>query len=193
MTVKSSVEKLRDQIAVLEYRAGDVDALAGLISRWQARIYSYISAMLRDRNAAWDVSQEVWMAVIRALSGRAEIEDFGAWLYGTARNQCFRHLKRERRLEDSHGEAADAAEVERDDAGTTVFAWEDAAAVRECLLDLSLPLREAMFLFYMDGLTIEDVAGVLGIPRGTVQSRLHYGRRKLREMLERKGYGNDRG
>jgi RNA polymerase sigma-70 factor (ECF subfamily) len=49
-----------------------------------------------------------------------------------------------------------------------------------------------MLLFYMDGLSLEDVARVLHVPLGTAQSRLHYGRRKLKDMLRRKGYGNDR-
>ena len=50
-------EELQDEILVLEYRSGDVEALGTLVSRWQTRIYCYIHLMVQDHSAAWDVSQ----------------------------------------------------------------------------------------------------------------------------------------
>lgn len=185
-------DQLRDEVDILEYRRGDVEALTRLISRWQPRVYGYILSMIGDRDEAWDISQELWLSVLSALGGGKGIGHFAAWLYPVAHNKCISHLRKKRRLpkaeeapfEDADGRAKTTEEV--------TFRAEDARAVRECLGDLSLVLRETMLLFYMDGLSLEDVARVLHVPLGTAQSRLHYGRRKLKDMLRRKGYGNDR-
>jgi RNA polymerase sigma-70 factor (ECF subfamily) len=190
--VGGRADQLRDEVDVLEYRAGDVQALGRLVTRWQPRVYSYILTVIGDRDEAWDVSQDLWASVVSTLSGETRIKHFAAWIYGAAHNACASHLRRKRRTRES-----DAATEERQDErtpGTETFAFgaEDARLVREGLADLSLPLREAMLLFYMDGLSLDETAAVLGVPVGTVQSRLYYGRRKLKETLERKGYKDER-
>ncbi len=184
-------EQLRDEVDILAYRTGDIEALERLISRWQARIYSYILAMIGDRDAAWDVSQELWLSVVSRLGRGSEIGDFTPWVYRAAYNRCMSHLRKRRR---DKGQVAvlDAVADEDKSSSEAASKAEDARIVRECLAELTLVLRETMALFYVDGLSINDVAGILGVPRGTVQSRLHYGRLAIRKALMKKGYGDDR-
>lgn len=186
------VDQLRDEVDILAYRAGDIEALGRLITRWQARIYSYVLAMIGNRDAAWDISQELWLSVVNRLGRGAEIENFTPWLYRVAHNRCVSHLRKTRRLVE--GDAACEDAVDERDEGSLTFALraEDARVVRECLGELTLTLRETMVLFYMDGLSLDDVAEVLGVPRGTVQSRLHYGRLAIKKALVKKGYDDDR-
>ncbi|MHC4711697.1 MAG: RNA polymerase sigma factor [Planctomycetota bacterium] len=184
------VERLKDEIAILEYRRGDPEALEGLIGRWQRRIFAYIRAVLADEEAAWDVSQEVWLSVVRALRGRTAIRCFAAWLYRLAHNKCITHLRRKGRLEKT------AAIESRNDAASgemadTIRAAEDAGLVREALARLPLPQREAITLFYLDDMSLRRISEILNAPIGTIQSRLHHGRAKLKAVLLRKGFGNE--
>lgn len=186
--MSSRIERLRDEIAILEYRAGDVDALGGLISRWQERIYRYICAIVREREAAWDVSQEVWLAALAALRKGSKIACFEAWLYRLAHNKAVSHLRGKRRRTRALEALRDAAPQDASEGSDTAEAGESVQLVHECLQALGVAQREAVTLFYLEDLTVEEIAGILAAPPGTVQSRLHYARAKLRECLSRKGY-----
>lgn len=183
-------EQLEDEIAILQYRSGDREALSRLIARRQKPLYAYIRAVLGDTEAAWDVSQEVWTAVVKALKRPRKIRCFSAWLYRAAHNKCVSYLRRKGRaaeLEDSAAEiAADAPESILD----TISQVEDAGAVRDALSRLPLPQREALTLYYLDDMPVRSIAEALGVPAGTVQSRLHHGRAKLKSLLSRKGYSH---
>ena len=185
------VERLRDDVLVLEYRAGDVGALATLIGRWQRRIYCYLLTLLGDPDAVWDVSQDVWLAAIAGLGKSRSIHNFPAWLYGIAHNKAVSHLRRKRRL-DNHEEALpEPIEEPSSNEGDSLAAAEDAGLVRECLQRLPLAQREVLGLFYLDDLSLGEIAEILDVPQGTVQSRLHYGRMKMKGLLLRRGYSHD--
>jgi len=187
-------EQLRDEVAILAYRAGDVKGLEELISRWQRRIYVYVSTTIGDREAAWDVAQEVWMAAVSGIRRRGNIACFGAWLYGTAHNKCMSYLRARGALNGAGYTVGAEAVPEGGETkpAETAFAAEDIQAVRKCIEELPVAQREALTLFYLDELSLNEVAGIVGAPVGTVQSRLHYGRLRLKEGLMRKGYRDGR-
>jgi len=194
--MSDSLEQLRDEIAVLEYRAGKTQALADLMPRWEERVYVYVLATVGNREDAWDVSQEVWLAVAQGLRRSAPIVSLGPWLYGVAHNKCMSHLRRAGRIRAHEEETPDVVAEPADPAGAAddiALAAEDAAAVRECVLQLPLAQREAIALFYVDQLSLDQIAGVLGVPTGTVQSRLFYGRLRLKSLLNAKGLGDGKG
>jgi len=181
-------ERLEDEIAILQYRSGDREALSRLIARRQQPLYAYIRTVLGDTEAAWDVSQEVWAAVVKALRRPRKIRCFSAWLYRAAHNKCVSYLRRKGRaaeLEDSAAEIAAGAPESIPDAISQV---EDAGAVRDALNRLPLPQREVLTLYYLDDMPVRSIAEALGVPAGTVQSRLYHARLKMRSILSRKGY-----
>ncbi len=186
------VDRIQDEILILEYRAGDGGALERLISRWHMRTYYYVLTMVRDRTAAWDLSQEVWLGVIAGLGKLRRVENFSAWLYRIAHNKAVSYLRKKHQL-DEHEEALSEPVEERVEEGRDPLCTaEDAQLVHECLQELPLGQRECLSLFYLDDLSLEEIARVLKVPRGTVQSRLHYGRIKIREWLLNKGYSHGR-
>jgi len=189
--VSPRVERLRDEILILEYRAGDLGALEQLIARWQARIYWYIATTLQDRDAAWDVSQETWLAAIQGLGKRRLVQNFAAWLYGIAHNKAISHLRKKGRLDRHEGTLPEAVEDRPAEADDPVGVAEDAQLVHGCLHRLPLAQREALSLFYLDDLSLAEIARILDVPQGTVQSRLHYGRTKMKDLLLKKGYSRD--
>ncbi len=189
--MSNEVERLQDEIAILEYRRGDASALEGLIKRWQRRLYVYVRAVLSDQEAAWDISQEVWLSVVKALRGRREIRSFAAWLYGIAHNKSVTHLRKTGRLKEGVGAEPLEDEAVPDDAPDLVSAADDARVLREALAEVPLAQREALTLFYLDEMSLREIGGILAVPVGTVQSRLHHGRMRLKAILSRKGYGNE--
>ena len=183
-------ERLLDEISVLEYRAGDVGGLERLIQRWQPRMHVYLYSVIQDREAVWDVSQEVWLAVVAALNKSGGIRNFAAWIYGIAHNKCVDYFSARRRGEEAADDAPEPAAS--DDTLQLVLAAENAAAVRECISELPVQQREAVALYYLDGLSVEEAAKVQGAPEATVRTRLFHARRKLKEALARKGYDDVR-
>ncbi len=186
-------ERIQDEILILEYRAGDLSALQTLISRWQRRIYYYVFTLVQDRTMAWDLSQEVWLAVIAGLGKLRCVENFSSWIYRIARNKAASHIRKKRRVELSEETYSETAEERAEPPPDRLCAAEDARLVHECLLELPLAQRESLSLFYLDDLSLDEIARLLEVPRGTVQSRLHYGRMKMGQLLLKKGYSHEQG
>jgi RNA polymerase sigma-70 factor, ECF subfamily len=166
---------------LLRCRSGDPEALEELIRRWEPKLFYYIRRLVACESDAWDVLQQTW---IRVLQGIGSLRDAGAlapWLYRVARNAALSHrqslLARQRWL-DREVAIEELAGVEVLEAEWTV---ED---VHRGMEQLSVHHRDALTLFFLQDLSIEEIAEVIGVAEGTVKSRLFYGKRALREALE---------
>jgi RNA polymerase sigma-70 factor (ECF subfamily) len=137
--------------------------------------------MLDDPSGADDALQDVWLDVFRAVPRLADAGAFRAWVYRIARDRAARERRKcrppHRPLDD-----VDPPDGRADEAP---FTADDAARVHAALDELPGEHREVLVLRYVESMTYEDVAGVVGCPVGTVRSRLHYARRALRGVLER--------
>jgi len=173
-----------------------------LVREHQARLFRYLLAVTRDWDTAEDLLQETW---VRAL-GRAEqykaIATFEAWLRAIARHLVIdlaRQRARDRNLdrpldEDQHPLPEPAA---RDVFSPFELASrrQDAARVHAALRRLSHHLQVVCLLRFFGGFRLEEIAARLGVPSGTVKSRLHRGLASLRaslggcraRMVERRG------
>jgi RNA polymerase sigma-70 factor (ECF subfamily) len=130
-----------------------------------------------------DVTQEVWLAVLRGLPKLREPTRFAAWLFTIARRRVLTRLRA------AYAEPA-ATDLESGpapgpDLGDEVV---DRTALMAVLDSLPVPEKEILALFYLHDLSLDGCAEVCGIPVGTVKSRLSRARRLLREELVRKGF-----
>jgi RNA polymerase sigma-70 factor (ECF subfamily) len=177
-----STDQLYEQTLVLRCQTGDEAAFAELVERYQPRLRYYVRKMLRDAHAAEDTLQEVWVDVFRGAARLADSGAFRAWIYRVARNRAFRLLRKGRLA------FQPLDELELPDAATedSIFDVEDAACVHASLDRLAPAHREVLVLRYIEDMSYEEIARVVGCRVGTVRSRLHYGRHALREVLERK-------
>lgn len=173
-------ERPLDEYLVLLSQAGSTAALDGLARRWTPRLLRYAARVLggstESAETARDVVQETWVGAIRGLRGLRDPAQFPAWIYGIATRKCadaIRTTMRRRRL-DAAGEAS------LREATTSVEHQIDVAAgIRK----LPPKQRAAVHLFYGEDLTVEEIASALGIPTGTVKSRLHHAREALKSHL----------
>jgi RNA polymerase sigma-70 factor (ECF subfamily) len=178
--VSTEREQIRNEILVYRCRQGEAGALAALVEAWERPLFYFIRRLVTEEQDAWDVLQETWLHVFRGIRSLRDPRALPAWLYRIARNRAM-SLLRDRYQEqllraEQAQECADREEAE--------FTFEDAAAVHHGLSRLSLPHREALTLFFLDDLTLEEIAAVLQVPIGTVKSRLHYAKQALRQVLE---------
>lgn len=160
-------------------RAGDRAALETLLRRHHDRLAAVCRRLCGNDADAADATQEALLAIVRGLSrydGRAA---FSTWAYRVATNACLDELRRRSRrplpgLDESRSRAAPG------DVGEAVAARLD---VDEALAALPLDFRTAVVLRDLCGLDYAEIAEVLGVPAGTVRSRIARGRAQLADRL----------
>lgn len=177
-------ERALDEYLVSLSQAGSIEALDGLARRWTPRLLRYTTRVLGGSGdaveTARDVVQETWIGVIRGLRGLRDPAQFPAWIYGIATRRCadaIRTHTRRRRL-DAGVAAGNAGEPV-----TSLTSSEQQIDLANAIRGLPPIHRAAVHLFYLEDLTVEEIASVLGIPAGTVKSRLHHAREALRRQL----------
>src|SRR5262245_25638780 len=173
---------------MVRVQAGDSEALAALIERYRGPLYAFL--WRRAGEGADDLFQESWIRVTRARDRFDRSRRFSTWLFQIANNLCrdrWRRLDARRRALEGLREEARAAG--RDSAAPPALPPERALIRR---LD-ALPerLREVLVLRHYHELGEAEIAEVLGIPRGTVKSRLHAAVRAARAVLEPAGGARD--
>jgi RNA polymerase sigma-70 factor (ECF subfamily) len=176
-----STDQLYERVLVLRCQAGDEAAFAELVERYQPRLRYYLHKMLRDVQGAEDALQDVWLDVFRAVSRLADLGAFRAWLYRIARDRAFRELRKHRPPCQPIGEV----DPIDDRSAETPFTAEDVECIHAALDELAAEHREVLVLRYLEAMTYEEIARVVGCQVGTVRSRLHYAKHALRGVLER--------
>lgn len=181
--------RLSDRALVLRAQSGDRQAFGELVSRYMRRAYYVALGLVGSHEDALDLSQE---AFVRAYRARASIDPdrpFYAWLYQIVRRVCFNHLRdgrtRRRKLEEAGPWLVDVAGATA--ASTDPARFTERAELRarlEAAIEM-LPEREreVLVLREFEGLKYREIADLLGIPIGTVMSRLYTARRNLAEQL----------
>ena len=201
----SELDDLPDPEAVARAANGDHDAFRVLVERYQGRAFGLALRVLRDEEQARDVVQEAFLKAYRSLDRFEGRSSFYTWFYRVVMNLCLDAKRREpagRRvewdeehaLETPSGTGLDSVDPGSPNASGPVEHLER-AELRETLQRAieMLPddARRTLVLREVDGLSYAEIAKVLGIPKGTVMSRLHHARRRVRVLLE--GQGIDKG
>lgn len=179
---------------------GDASAFEMLYERRQGGIYRYALRMSGSEAVAEDVTQDVFMALMRDAglydSSRGPVVSY---LYGLARHRVLRRLKRERAFVSIKDEEEEGGEtlhneqlIAQDDPLDRVIRDEVVESVRQAILALPAHYREAIILCHLQEMDYAEAATVIGCAIGTVRSRLHRARilliEKLRAMKEADSY-----
>jgi RNA polymerase sigma-70 factor (ECF subfamily) len=167
--------------------AGDESAFVTLYRRWQASIYRFALRMCGSEALAEDVTQEVFMILMRE-GGRYDASkgSLSAYLYGIARFQVLRKMQRERTMvsmDDDDSEVTDEMMATSFDPLLDLARAETVQSVRDAIGVLPVHYREVVVLCELHEMSYADAAQVLGCAIGTVRSRLHRARGLLVEKL----------
>lgn len=170
-----------ERALLLRCQRGDREAFAPIVARHMRRAASFALAWTGNSDDALDLSQEAFARAFRAI-GRFDLSrPFYPWFHRILRNLCLNHLARASRLHevplaDDFDRAADRPGPEEE-----LERAELRRAVWDAIRRLGAQDREILVLREWQDLTYAEIAAVLDIPRGTVMSRLHTARRRLRE------------
>ena len=169
---------------------GDAQAFEALYDRRQGGIYRYALRMSGSPTIAEDVTQEVFLSLMRDHSGYQESRGtVKSYLYGMARHRLFRRLERERSLvsltgsDEANTETAYAQIRDANDPFAELVRNETIAVVRQAILSLPENFREVVVLCYLQEMNYADAAAVIECPIGTVRSRLARARALLTNKL----------
>ena len=158
---------------------GDHDAFAALIGASANRLYALASLILRDTDRAQDATQEAIVRAWRELPRLRDPERFEAWLRRMVVNACYDEGRRTRR----RAEVSLAHLADRQTADPTArFAESD--RIDRAFRRLPLEQRTTLVMQHQFGMTHGDIADTLGLPIGTVKSRIRYGTAAMRAALE---------
>jgi RNA polymerase sigma-70 factor (ECF subfamily) len=180
--VPSDKDAIYVELLALRCRRGERSALEELIRTWERPLFYFIRRLVRTEADAWDVLQMTWVKALRGLASLKEPRNLVPWLYRIARNTAIDHGHLQasyHALLENYDDVAAAG----DDPGG--FDADDVEQLHRALDRLSLPHREVLTLFFLEDLSIDQVAEALDVPPGTVKSRLHYAKQALRALLEK--------
>ncbi|GIV20901.1 MAG: RNA polymerase subunit sigma-24 [Armatimonadota bacterium] len=192
-----------DAALVARCKENDLSAFEEIVQRYQHKIYGYVKRLVLNETDAEDITQEVFLKALSALHHFREESSLQTWLFRIATNLC-RDLHRRRQREKGWLSLWRRADGEKDEGDECSIEIPDAhydpekMLLREELSDLlqqaidhlPIAMREVLVLHDLESLSYEEIAQALGIPLGTVKSRLFHARARLRDALASYMYGD---
>jgi RNA polymerase sigma-70 factor (ECF subfamily) len=188
--------KIRDEDLLHLVRTGDEEAFLTLYHRRQGAIYRFAYHMSGSASTAEDVTQEVFLALIRKDCGFDPLRGtLSGYLFGIARKLVLRHLDRNRAVTELEPEIHDRVPLESataDDPMLDLIRREGIEHLRRAILALPKRYREVVVLCDLEELDYVAAAAALDCPIGTVRSRLHRARALLLDRLQQRRDGRPR-
>jgi RNA polymerase sigma-70 factor (ECF subfamily) len=182
-------------------RRGDERAARELVHRFERPVFSIVYRMVRDRELAEDLSQDVFVRTFNNLDRYDRSYRFSSWLFKIAYNLTVDHLRKRGLPTISMHGAPDALTPERQEATSLrlesdeeapddrLVAKELAGELEEAIAGLREDYRTAILLRHVEGRPYEEISEIMGIPLGTVKTYIFRARRELRAVLSQ-SYGD---
>lgn len=167
-----------DELLVRRFLEGDDASFAELVRRHERRVYNLCLRMMGQPEDARDATQDAFLTALRKLRGFRGDAAFSTWLHRVAVNACYDILRRrQRRPEEPLPE--EPGPLPGDIAETVA----DVVDVQAALLLVPEEFRAVLILHDVQDLPYDEIADIVGVPLGTVKSRLHRGRVALAALL----------
>jgi RNA polymerase sigma-70 factor (ECF subfamily) len=175
-----------DEALVAKVATGNRLAMQALFARHHIRVYRFVLRFIGNEALAEDVTSETFLCVWQQAERFAARSSFATWLLAIARNKALTELRHRRELppdDEQEDETVDPAH----DPEAAYAVRHRRAVVRACLARLSREQRAIIDLVYYHEKSVQEVAQIMDIPRNTVKTRMFYARRKLSQLLVRRG------
>lgn len=176
--------ELDDELLAIRCQLGERAAFDSLIDRWHAPLWKYVRRLAGHDETAADTLQEVWLRVLRAIPSLRDPSRLRPFLFGIARRTMMDRL-REKYAEPEPAPVEMVADLTSPETSHELL--QELALMRDELSRMPLIEREVLVLFYLQELSLNQLAEVLAVPVGTVKSRLFRARQMLRRQLTDKG------
>lgn len=167
--------------------AGDEGATEWLVRSHETGVFKLALSIVDDEDEASEITQETFLSALRSLQKYREQQSFKAWLYTITVNYSRSHLRKRRARERLQATLAAVFHLEIQKQASpeeTVLLNEKETVLWKALGELDDKHRIVMVLRYFHDMQVSEIAGILSIPEGTIHSRLHSAREKLRKALD---------
>ena len=171
-------ERSFNEWLVLESQRGEKDAFNTLIKNWEQRYFLYALNRLKSREAAKDVTQESLISISKALRKLSDPAAYPKWSFRIVERRCTDWLRKTIREREFIQAQEELPEIPIRDG------IEDKLSVEQLLSKMDSRLASILRLYYLEALTIQEIAEVSDVPSGTVKSRLFYARKMMAKLLE---------
>lgn len=171
-------ERSFNEWLVIESQRGEKDAFNTLIKNWEQRYFLYALNRLKSREAAKDVTQESLISISKSLRKLSDPASYPKWSFRIVERRCVDWLRKTIREREFIQAQDELPEVPVRDG------IEDKLTVEQLLSKMDSRLATILRLYYLEALTIQEIAEVSNVPSGTVKSRLFYARKMMTKLLE---------
>jgi RNA polymerase sigma-70 factor, ECF subfamily len=176
-------DTITDEVLIERIAGKDQSAMKMLYARHQLRTYRYLLRLVKNATVAEDLAGDVFLDVWRQAGRFERRSSVSTWLLSIARFKALSSFRR-RSHETSDDETVNAIEDESDTPEVSLQKVSKAEALRLCLERLSAEHREVIDLVYYHERSVDEVGQILGIPEGTVKTRMFHARKRLSEILK---------
>ncbi len=173
-----SARDIANEMLVIKAQAGDADAFDALVRHWSPIILRYCLRLTQDPDIAQDAMQTCWLRAIKALKTLDDAACFPAWILRIASRvstDALRRKIRRRKTDDALAQLPTQNEA---------ASSHDAMDLRAAIAGLGADERILVGMFYGQDLGVAQIAIMLGVPEGTIKSRLHTVRKELRTFMD---------
>jgi RNA polymerase sigma-70 factor (ECF subfamily) len=186
MNPAPSAQKVPDEMLIAAIAAGDKRAMELLFARHNLRVFRFVHRLTGSRSLAEEIVSDVFFAAWRVAQGFEEKSRVSTWLLAIARHKAIAALRRRTEAQLDDGDAA-AIPDGGDDPEMSAHQASRSALVRRCLQGLPQAHREIIDLVYYHEKTVAEAARIVGVPEGTVKTRMMRARQRMSELLKNAG------
>ena len=176
-------DDIHDEWLVIRCQDGDSDALAELVDRWQPRLLRHAMRLTGTAREADEIVQVAWVAIVRGVRQLNDPACFRRWAYQIITHKCADWIRTQRR-ERARMSSLVTEPVDQNASGD--IPEDEITLLRDVLKQLPTERKAILSMFYLESMSLREIAEVLSVPVGTVKSRMHYARIELKEALERR-------
>lgn len=163
---------------VIESQSGEKDALNTLIKNWEQRYFLYALNRLKNPEAAKDVTQESLISISKGLRKLSDPASYPKWSFRIVERRCVDWLRKEVREREFIQAQEELPDIPVRDG------IEDELSVEQLMSKMGSRMTTILRLYYLEALTIQEIAEVINVPSGTVKSRLFHARKMMKNLLE---------
>jgi RNA polymerase sigma-70 factor (ECF subfamily) len=173
-----------DEAVVRKAQRGDQDAFALIVGAYQVPVFNYVLRLVRQRDLAEDLTQEIFLRVFRTLSSFSFRSKFTTWLFTVARYRVLDELRaRDRNVEVAEPDVSALTTVVDPPAEQA----ETIEALWRAIDGLKLDLKTALLLRDVSGFSYDEIAEILGTTLATVKWRIYQARQEVQRVLDHEG------
>ncbi|MEL7113645.1 MAG: sigma-70 family RNA polymerase sigma factor [Pseudomonadota bacterium] len=175
---RQDTERVYDELLVTLARSGDQKAANRLAARWYPRLMRTALRLVRDRTEAEEAVQEAWAGICRGWPRLSDPAMFPGWAFGILRRKCVDRIRKVQTDRNRSAPLEAAPEPSQPARG------ELQVEIAQALAGLSDDHRLTAILYFGEGLSLNEIAAVTGVPVGTAKSRLFNARQHLKSRLK---------